>query len=909
MSMLVPVSGRRSVTIRRRYVLQVQIVGATAFAYALIPSQRAFAQQLGCSSTFQAQFIQDKVAPVIGGVVSASNSIVSAIGTMNTVFLAPGNAFVAGLPNPQPDQVAGGTWGRMIGGQIDERATGTFTGSTTPGSTVGSAATGQVTCNSNVREGYGGFQVGQDLARLKIGGGSGSLHIGVTGGYAESGAQDLGGSNLTGSFQVPFAGIYAAYANGNFSADLMGRGDFYQMTLSAADAALGNQRLDAFGFTISGSANYKIDLPNRWFIEPSVTGVHSSVKVDTLNLPGGIGNLNNPLFLPPASVQFGNIESDLGRAGVRVGTSFSGGGVNWAPFVTASVWHEFAGNSTATYTAPTFTNGPGSFPNGTGGAVSGSLSTTRVGTYGQYSAGVLGSVPNSPWLGYVRLDYRAGENIEGWGFNAGLRYQFNPSSIVAAPAAGFVKAPRSAASYDWTGFYAGGFAGSAWGTTKWDFPQTATSANPQVAGAIGGGTAGYNKQIGRWVVGAEGDLAFTNAKGGQSCQDGINNINITADCNDDVHLLATAAARVGYAWWDDVLLFAKVGGAWTSNLLNASCDGDAQFPQGGCVPTNDVKGAVQNLTVKDGRFGWTVGAGVELALTPGWSAKFEYDHLDFGSKSLVLPDTTPVNVRESFNEVKVGLNYHFGAEDQAYAGATKIPVKAPPSVAPFNWTGGYVGAAVADRLTKSPWTTTAQHLQDPDVTTTPADFFSTAFQGGLYAGYDWQFAPKLVAGIEGDAAWGSSSMARGGIPGTFGNGEDGIVGIEAEGADSSTVKLGWDSSIRSRVGVLVFPTILVYGTAGVAFQQATVGATCDGSANSQCAAARSEAFSSVRTGWTVGAGLEGVMTGNWLGKLEFRYSDFGRYNNVFFAGTGDDVTANVHIQTYKFLAGVGYKLN
>ncbi len=905
---IVTESGPPSPAVFRRRVLQVQIVGATAFAYALTPPQTAFAQQLGCSNTFQSPFVQDKIVPVIGGVTSASSAIVSAVGTMNTAFLAPGNAFVAGLSNPQPDQVAGGAWGRMIGGRIDEQATGTFTGSMTSGSTVGPAASGQVTCNSNVRESYGGFQVGQDLARLKIGGSSGSLHIGVTGGYVESGAQDLGGSNLSGSFQVPFAGIYAAYANGNFSADLMGRGDFYQMTLSAADAALGNQRLDAFGFTVSGSANYKFDLPNRWFIEPSVTGVHSTVKVDTLNLPGGFGSLNNALFLPPASVQFSNIESNLGRAGVLVGTNFSGRGVNWQPFAAASVWHEFAGNSTATYTAPTFTNGPGSFPNGTGGAVSGSLSTTRVGTYGQYSAGVLGSVPNSPWLGYVRLDYKAGENIEAWGFNAGLRYQFNPSSRAATPAAGFVKAPRSAAPYDWTGFYAGGFAGSAWGTTKWDIPRTATSANPQIAGAIGGGTVGYNKQIGRWVVGAEGDLAFTNAQGGQSCQDGINNINVTANCDDDIHLLATVAARVGYAWWDDVLIFAKAGGAWTNNLLNASCNGDAQFEQGGCVPSNDINGAVQNLIVKDSRFGWTVGAGVELALTASWSAKLEYDHLDFGSKNLVLPDTTPVSVKESFNEVKVGLNYHFGAEDQAYAGAAKMPVKTPP-VAPFNWTGGYVGAAAADRLAKSEWTTTALASADPDVTTTPADFFSAAFQGGVYAGYNWQFASKLVAGIEGDVAWGSSSMTRGGIPGTYGNGVGGIVGIEAESVDSSAVKLGWDSSIRSSVGVLAFPTILVYGTAGVAFQQATVGATCDGSNNSQCSVARSEAFSSVRTGWTVGAGLEGVMTGNWLGKLEFRYSDFGRYNNAFFAGTGDDVTANVHIQTYKFLAGIGYKFN
>ena len=45
---------------------------------------------------------------------------------------------------------------------------------------------------------------------------------------------------------------------------------------------------------------------------------------------------------------------------------------------------------------------------------------------------------NSGWLSYVRGDYRIGENIEGWGMNAGLRYQFSPErrgSIKDAPVA------------------------------------------------------------------------------------------------------------------------------------------------------------------------------------------------------------------------------------------------------------------------------------------------------------------------------------------------------------------------------------------------------------------------------------------------------------------------------------------
>ena len=176
----------------------------------------------------------------------------------------------------------------------------------------------------------------------------------------------------------------------------------------------------------------------------------------------------------------------------------------------------------------------------------------------------------------------------------------------------------------------------AFGRTIWNFPQTATSANPRIAGVLGGGTLGFNKQIDRWVVGVEGDIALTNAKGGQSCQDGVNNFNVVQNCNNDVHILATAAARVGYTWLDRILVYGKLGGAWTDNSLDASCNTDSQFFQGGCFPTNDQFGNVQDLTVSDPRFGVVAGAGFELALTPvvvgqGRIRLFELRHEDHGA--------------------------------------------------------------------------------------------------------------------------------------------------------------------------------------------------------------------------------------------------------------------------------------
>jgi outer membrane immunogenic protein len=207
-----------------------------------------------------------------------------------------------------------------------------------------------------------------------------------------------------------------------------------------------------------------------------------------------------------------------------------------------------------------------------------------------------------------------------------------------------------------------------------------------------------------------------------------------------------------------------------------------------------------------------------------------------------------------------------------------------------------------------------------DPTTTPASFFNATFRPGGYLGVNWQLSNKWVVGVEGDAGWGNTSMTRAGIPGAFGNGctadptvcpfQAAAVGLEAQGADRATVKLGWDGSVRGRFGVLVTPSVLLYGTGGVAFQQVEVSATCDGSADSWCVAPRSQSFSSVRRGWTLGGGAEAMLARNWLGRMELRYAKFGDFTNTFFAGTGDDIVTKVKFEsTVTFLAGIGYKFD
>ena len=58
---------------------------------------------------------------------------------------------------------------------------------------------------------------------------------------------------------------------------------------------------------------------------------------------------------------------------------------------------------------------------------------------------------------------------------------------------------------------------------------------------------------------------------------------------------------------------------------------------------------------------YNVGAGLEYMLGSRWSAKLEYDHLHFGSKTLgfVNPFGNSVTIESAVNQVKAGVNYHF----------------------------------------------------------------------------------------------------------------------------------------------------------------------------------------------------------------------------------------------------------
>src|SRR5262249_51092159 len=151
------------------------------------------------------------------------------------------------------------------------------------------------------------------------------------------------------------------------------------------------------------------NIPNsNWFIESRTGVVWSRENVDPVNsaTPGGRGLVEIPFSGP---TQINTIESVMGRAGVRVGTTVETANVLDQQFAAASVWHDFAGRLTGN-----FNTCPNCFVGLPGSKMSANLSTSNIGTFGQYSVGVSALIKDTGWLGFARFDYREGSEIRGF---------------------------------------------------------------------------------------------------------------------------------------------------------------------------------------------------------------------------------------------------------------------------------------------------------------------------------------------------------------------------------------------------------------------------------------------------------------------------------------------------------------
>jgi outer membrane immunogenic protein len=180
-----------------------------------------------------------------------------------------------------------------------------------------------------------------------------------------------------------------------------------------------------------------------------------------------------------------------------------------------------------------------------------------------------------------------------------------------APGPAYAAAPFNG--YNWNGAYVGANLGYQWGkVTNW--------GNAAPSGLMGGGQVGYNWQSGWFVFGVEADIQ------GSGANDTFAAYKFTNPW------FGTLRGRAGYAM-NNVLFYGTGGLAY----------GGARVELG---PFSETQS----------HLGWTAGAGVEVGLTPNWSAKAEYLYVRLEDRGYVL---TGLNNGFQSNIFRLGVNYRF----------------------------------------------------------------------------------------------------------------------------------------------------------------------------------------------------------------------------------------------------------
>jgi outer membrane immunogenic protein len=270
------------------------------------------------------------------------------------------------------------------------------------------------------------------------------------------------------------------------------------------------------------------------------------------------------------------------------------------------------------------------------------------------------------------------------------------------------------------------------------------------------------------------------------------------------------------------------------------------------------------------------------------------------------------------------------------ADAAGLPLKAPNLVAYHDWSGFYTGLGLGARSSVVDATTaSAIETYQPALGIAPLDLLTaglcpcsdgqslgkTSLRIAPYIGFNWQFAPRWLAGIEGEWGWSSGSRTVDGMM---------YSTTATQSVGSYSVKSTWDASLRGRLGFLLKPNVLLYTTGGAAWlhlEQTSFCPTDTAASNCQTVAPggtfgpSSISDSTTRLGWTIGGGVEAMLPSRWILRGEYRYADFGTWsptdvrtcapqNSGTCFITGADtitVTENVRVRTHTFTFGIARK--
>ena len=128
---------------------------------------------------------------------------------------------------------------------------------------------------------------------------------------------------------------------------------------------------------------------------------------------------------------------------------------------------------------------------------------------------------------------------------------------------------------------------------------------------LAGGQIGYNYQSGNFLVGVEGDGDWSNIKGTTPCL-------VVFSCTANMQWTADATVRAGVLPMHNLLVYVKGGASWTSVKYN--------FSDGGLLAPASITSNQSETKV-----GGLLGFGTEYMFAPHWTAKIEYNYVDYGN--------------------------------------------------------------------------------------------------------------------------------------------------------------------------------------------------------------------------------------------------------------------------------------
>jgi outer membrane immunogenic protein len=253
------------------------------------------------------------------------------------------------------------------------------------------------------------------------------------------------------------------------------------------------------------------------------------------------------------------------------------------------------------------------------------------------------------------------------------------------------KAPAMAPApvLNWTGFYVGVGLGGRWTNTDWTTTCLQPTLDPtcgsnianaarfntdnpsafDMSGFRASAYAGYNWQIGTWVLGIEGDIGWAD---NTETHNGIPGTHLAAFTAADTAEVrdrwdASIRGRLGFLVTPQALFYVTGGVTWLDKEVTASCNAPSLGAGGWCAITP------QSNTFSKTLVGWTVGGGVDWMFAPSWVVRAEYRYADYSGDGLsarffgVNPiDTFDATIDQKTHTAYVGLSYLFNWSGARY---------------------------------------------------------------------------------------------------------------------------------------------------------------------------------------------------------------------------------------------------